>query len=206
MEIPVKPVDLNLTKFNHIAVCVKEALEALNAGMVGKSQMFDSACFAFRHQILLHSEFRIQIIFDIVFAHIVEQIKVEILRLQLFELFCEDFLNFREVIAVIARELRCQMEALAWITTEGFADNDFGISFVVAPCGIKIVDTVLIRIVEHFKCFFLVNVFIDAVDNRKPHGSESELRNFFAFKIRINHRVSSVFSYFHSHSRTSGIS
>ena len=74
--------------------------------MVGVSEVADSPRFPLGNQIFLDPKLRVQIIFDIILANIVEKIKVKIFRLQFFQLLRENFLYFREVVPIVARKLR----------------------------------------------------------------------------------------------------
>ena len=111
-----------------------------------------------------------------------EEIEVEVFHAGLSELLGEDLTDLRHVPEIVPGELICNVEALTWMRSQRLAHNDLGVSVMVSPCRIKVVDAGSKSFVHHFLCAFDVDLRVVPVDDRKPHRTESQRRDLYVLK------------------------
>ena len=129
----------------------------------------------------------VEIIVDVELAHVVEEVEVEILHSALFQLTGEDLLRLAEVGHIVSRKLGGKTITAARIARKQFSHHVFGLSVVIAPCGVVVIDAVRHGIIHHLSRPLLVDVRIHAVLNGKAHRPEAKCGQFHILKISVNH-------------------
>ena len=92
----------------------------------------------------------IQVMVDIHLAHIVEQVEIKIVHLAFLQLFLKNLFHPAEVGEVVSRELRRQIKILPRIFLQRLAHDCLGMSVVISPCSIIVINPMLHRIADQF--------------------------------------------------------
>ena len=129
----------------------------------------------------------VEIVIDVHFTDVMDEVEVEVLHPRLFELLLKDLLDLVHVGKVVAGELRSKVERVAGILAERLAHGNLGLPTVVAPRGVEVVDAVLDSVIDHLLRSGLVDLGIVAVDHRQAHGTHTERRKLEPLKILVQH-------------------
>ena len=154
--------------------------------------MADTAGTFLADQIVINAIFLIQIGVDIHLTDVVEQVKIEIGNLTFFQLFFKNFFYFVHVRQVISREFIRKIKAFAGMFCQRLSHDQFGISIVISPGGVIIIDAVFHRIIHHLTGSSFIDPGIIPVDDRKAHRSHSKSRKFQILILFVNHTHSSL--------------
>ena len=92
----------------------------------------------------------VQIMVDVHLAHIVEQVEIKIVHLAFLQLFLKNLFHLAKVGEVVSRELRRQIKILPRIFLQRLAHDCLGMSVVISPCSVIIIDPMLHRIADQF--------------------------------------------------------
>ena len=120
-----------------------------------------------------------------------EKVEIKKVHPALFQLGLKDFLFLFQIFRAKAGELAGNIVFVTGISTEDLAHHQFGVLFVIAPCSVIIIDTLLHSIGYHFGSGFLIDIAILPVDGGQAHASQSQRRQLFILKTAVNHRESS---------------
>ena len=150
--------------------------------MAGESKVLDLPFFFHLHQVVIDAVLRIQIVVDIHLAYIMEKIEVEILHAGLSELLGEDLLYLRHVPEIVSGELICKIEALTRMGCERLAHDELGVSVMISPCRIKVINSGSKCFIHHFLCAFDIDLRVIPFNDRKTHRAESQRRDLYVLK------------------------
>ncbi len=159
--------------------------------MGGKAQVPDTSRRLLRHQIAVDAVAFIQIGVDVHFAHIVEQVKIEVAGLAFFQLFLKDSLHLVHIGKVIAGELGGEIVAVPGICVQDAAHHQLRLSAVIAPGGVVVVDPVFHGKGHHFGRGPLVDAGIIPLYHRQAHGPHAQSGKLQSLKILLVHRTHS---------------
>ncbi len=140
--------------------------------------MPDAPVFLLFQQVFIDSVLAVQIRIDIHLAYIVEQIEVKITDAAFFQLSLENFFCFRHICKIVSRKLGCQIKALPGIFLQNLSHGRLGISPVISPCCVKIINPSADGIFHHLSCRRLIYYPVIVTDNREPHASQAKRRQF----------------------------
>ena len=188
LECPVQIVELQLTEFHVLAIGVQESFEHIQLSMAGKTQVLDAALVLLRHQVAVDAVFFIvQIGVDVHLAHVVEEVEVEVVHTQLFQLAGEDLPDLAPVGSVVAGELCGNIEPVSRIKGQRFAHHGFRVLAVIAPGGVIIVDAALHGCVHHTQGGSFVDPAVISIEHRQAHRAKAQRGKLQSLKIPVNH-------------------
>ena len=188
LELPVEVVELDLAKLHVLAETFHKANERVPVPVDGKAEVPNLARLLLLEEVLDRMVLLLlQILLDVDLAYVVQQVEVDVVHLELLELLCEDLLVLAEVARIVRGKFRGDVEAVSVVALERLARHDFGITAMVAPRRVKVVDAVLDRIVEHCKRRRLVDFGAVPLEHRKAHRAKPEHGKLEALEIPVHH-------------------
>ena len=138
-------------------------------------------------EIFQNTPLRIHVSFNGLFIHVVQQIEIEIVHAALLQLLFENGGGIIVADDLVAGIFGGQIIGRAGIFLQDFSDHDFGKAVVIGPGGIKIVDALCKCLGKHLSSCGFVHYTFSVGNHGKTHTSQTQGREFFAFKIFINH-------------------
>ena len=188
LVVPVKVVELDLGEFPAVVI-INDFLQYFWRVVERETNVANlTSRFAFLQFV---QDFEIFHAFESPGIKSVNQVKIKVAGAGFFKLFVKDFVygslrNFRHK---TDREFCGKIVTFAGITGERFFDKFFGFAAVIAVSGVKIIDAVLISVIDHLKCFFTVDLSV--CSGREPHAAESQAGNFNShfFKQFLLHSI-----------------
>ena len=134
----------------------------------------------------------IQIVVDVQLIYVVDQIEVEILHPRPLQLLLEDGFHLIHIPQVIAREFVRDVITLPGITTQRLTQGHLGLSIMVSPCRIVIVDPLFHGIVHQLGHRRLVHKVFFPRQKRESHTAHTQSGQLHILKGTIDHTVSSL--------------
>ena len=116
LERVIEIVQLQLAKLHVLAIRFQEPTDSLRRSVRRKAQMANAPAFLLFNQVAERAILRVvQILLDVHLAHIVHQVKIEVIHAALAQLLFEDLFRFAHIRQIVAREFACQVERFARI-------------------------------------------------------------------------------------------
>ena len=194
LKVPVQIVDLQLAELHVLSIGVEEALQHRVGAVGGKAQMADAARGFLLHQIVVDAVLGVEVGVDVHLADVVEEVEVKILDAALFQLFFKNGFHHVHVGKVVAGKLGGEEELLAGMARKRLAHHQFGISAVIAPGGVEVVDAVRKGIVHHGKRRRLVDLRVVSIRHGQAHAAKAEGGELHILKIPVDHGNTSLFA------------
>ena len=148
--------------------------------------MPDATAALLLHQILQDARFRIHVVGDGAFVHVVHQREVEIPGAGALQLMFENGLHVEVRPHLVAGHLGGHLQLRAVIPGQRPPHEELRAAVVVGVGGIHVGDAAFVQGVENGHGPRVVDIRGTAVD-RQPHGAETQRRDLFATHITVNH-------------------
>ncbi len=163
LELPVKVVELDLTKLHVLPVGVQKAAHTLQAPVGREAQMPYPTCGFLFQQVLQDAVLWVQVEVDVLLGHVMEEIEIKEVEPGLLKLLLEDLLDLLCVGRVVAGELGRDVVGAARVASQGDARGHLRDALVVGPGGVKVIDALLKGIVDHPVHGLLVDLAVVAL-------------------------------------------
>ena len=191
LEVPVDVVELQLAELHLLAVLLEEGTQHGQRTMAGEAQVTDAAGPLLLEQVAHGAKAVVgQIVVNVGLGNVMAEVEVEVLDPALLELLLEDLLHLAKIAVGIARELGGQVEAVTRILGERATEHLLGMSAVIAPGGVVVVDALLHGVVDHGSSYRFVDGVVVAIYHGQTHGAKTKAGQLQILKVAINHERS----------------
>ena len=164
--------------------------------------MTDAAPLLLLHKVIHDAPPRIVVHADGVFIDVVQQIKIKVLHLALFQLLLK---NIRRIVALrhhVAGKLCGQIKAFSGMLFQAGAHHRLRMILHIRPCGIEVIHSMVHGVVHHGlrQC----GIDLSVLQHRQTHGAKAQHRQLYSLKVPVDHLISLPITYLaYTHCNTS---
>ena len=189
LKRPVQIVQLDLAEGHLLAIQVQKGAQVVHLPMAGKAQEADAPQPALLKQVIHDAQLRVAESGGCGFAHIVQQVEIEVAYPAFLQLLFEDGGGSAPGGGHVAGKLRGQQVALAGIIRQDAAHDALGLASMVGVGGVEVVQAMLHGIRHHVARPGLIYVAGAVRKQRQAHGAEAQQRQREIMKLAGHHRV-----------------